>query len=77
MTSESVILGSSVRYFEKSVDVVPQSLILLLPTALKVSRILGVHVCSLGIPPKNPDQVFPVMDLGMWEVFKPCTSRVE
>ena len=39
----------------KSVDVLPQILVLLLSTALKVPRILGVHVCVLEIPPKIPD----------------------
>jgi hypothetical protein len=51
------------------VDILPQSSVLLLPTALKVPRISGAHVCALEIPSKNPDQVSPVIDLGRLEVL--------
>jgi hypothetical protein len=60
----------------KSTDVFMESLILLLPTTSKVLVITGAHVCALEISPKNPDHVFRVMDLGRWEMLKPCSSGV-
>jgi hypothetical protein len=60
----------------KSMDVLMQSLILLLLTTLEVLGILGAHVYALEIPPKYSNLVFPVIDLGRWEVLKPCSSGV-
>jgi hypothetical protein len=58
-------------------DVPTHSLILLLSSTLKVTGILEAHICALEIPPKNPDQVFPVMDLDGREVLKPSSSEVK
>jgi hypothetical protein len=58
-------------------NVLPHGFILLLPATSEVPIISRVHVCALEIPLKDPDQVFPVMVLGRWEMLQPRSGRVQ
>jgi hypothetical protein len=63
MTSESVMLGSSVRCFEKSPDVVPQGLSRLLAVASEIPGVPRAHVRALEVAGEGFDQVVLVGDL--------------
>lgn len=58
-------------------DVLMQGFIWLLPVALEILRVSGVYVCALEVPPKNPNQVVLVMDLGRWKVLEPSSGSVK
>jgi hypothetical protein len=76
MTSESVMLGSSVRCFEKSLDVVPQGFSRLMAVASEIPGVPRAHVCVLEVSAEGFDQVVPVGDLRRRQMLQPGPGDV-
>src|SRR5688572_24451634 len=77
MTSESVMLGSSVRCFEKLLVVVPQGFFWLLAAASEIPGVPRAHVCALEVSDEGFDQVVPVGDLRRRQMLQLGLGDVE
>jgi hypothetical protein len=76
MTSESVMLGSSVRCFEKSPDVLPQGFPWLLAAASEILGVPRAHVRALEVSSEGFDQVVPVGDLRRRQMLQPGSGGI-
>jgi hypothetical protein len=57
------------------VNVLVEAFVLLLPATLEIPGVPCADVCALKVPPEDPDQVFPFMDLCWWEVHEPGSGE--
>ena len=76
MTSESVMLGSSVL-LRKPPDVLSQGFPWLLAVASEIPRVPRAHVCALEVSSEGFDQVVPVGDLHRRQMLQPGPGGVE
>ena len=60
----------------ESPDEVSEGLIGLLTVAPEVPGVPRAHVCALEVSDEDLDQVGPVVDHALREVFEPCSGRI-
>jgi hypothetical protein len=76
MTSESVMLGSSVRCFEKPSDILSQGFPWLLAAVSEIPRVPRAHVRALEVSSEGFDQIVPVRDLRRRQMLQPGSGGV-
>jgi hypothetical protein len=76
MTSESVMLGSSVRCFENRANVLSEELPWLLAAASEIPQVPRAHVRALKVSHESLDQIVLVGDLRRGQMLQPGSGGV-